>query len=86
MRRTIAVLVGFLAFGLVGYVGGQVQNQQSETIQRLQSRIESLEHHKISRADCACIRLEKGSREIEVGGIRFYLVPVTDQTGKGKPD
>ena len=85
MKRAIAILLGFLAFGVVGYVGGQGQNRQYEEFQRFQSRIERLEHGLAARDGCACIRLPKGSREIEIGGIGFYLVPVAGEAGKGVP-
>ncbi len=85
MKKVIAILLGFLAFGLVGYVGGQAQNEQSEVVQRLESRIEQLEHRQAAKDDCACIRLPKGSGEVEIGGIHFYVVPVAGDTGKGGP-
>ncbi len=79
MKKLIAILLGFLAFGLVGYVGGQAQNEpsdQSEAIRQLQSRIELLERTQAMRSDCACLRAPEGSHDIEIGGIHFYLVPV----------
>jgi len=85
MKRAIAILLGFLAFGLVGYVGGQAQSQQSEAIEQLERRLEVLERGQADRSDCACIHLEKGSRQIDVGGIHFYLVPVNGDTGKDRP-
>jgi len=85
MKRAIAILLGFLAFAAMGYVGGQAQNEQSESIRQLQSRIEQLERAQAAKADCACIRVPKGSNEIEIGGIYFYLVPVAGEAGKGGP-
>ncbi len=85
MKKAIVILLGFLALGLMGYVGGRGQAEPSEAIQQLQARIEMLENRQASRSDCACIRLEKGSHEIDVGGIHFYLVPVAGEAGKVGP-
>ncbi len=88
MKKVIAILLGFLAFGLVGYVGGQAQNEQSgqsEAIRQLELRIEQLERNQANWSNCCCIGAPKRSGEIEIGGIRFYVVPVAGGAGKGGP-
>ena len=89
MKKAIAILLGSLAFGLVGYVGGQVQNEQSpgqsEAIRQLELRIERLERFHASRSDCVCIRAPEKGGQVEIGGIHFYLVPVNGGIAKGQP-
>jgi len=86
MKKRIAILLGFLAFGLVGYIGGQANEPPNALLlQQLQAQLAILARAQAGRADCACIRVAKGSREIEIGGIQFYLVPVAGSGAPGQP-
>ncbi|RPJ53349.1 MAG: hypothetical protein EHM23_31120 [Acidobacteria bacterium] len=80
MKKAVALLLGLMAFGAVGYIGGQAQSEPSEVIRQLELRIQALERAQAGRSDCACIPAP--GPPIEVGGIQFYVVPVASDAGK----
>jgi len=83
MKKAVAILLGLMAFGAGGYVGGQAQSEPSAVIRQLELRIQALERAQAGRRDCACIPAP--GPPVEVGGIQFYVVPVARDTGKGGP-